>query len=203
MLDHLIYSVPVLAAGVNQLESLFGLRAQPGGKHQGLGTHNALLGLGQSAYLEVIAPDPDQPAPATPRPFGLDSLDRPRLMGWAIRCDDIDARVAQACPQGYDPRDAIELQRTTAQGSMLRWRLTLNALGGGPIPFLIDWGDAVHPSRSATAGLTLLSFHLEHPQPEVLTRALSALAAEVTVVPGLTPNLVARIDGPGGPADLR
>jgi hypothetical protein len=202
MLDHLIYGVPVLADGVDQLEPRLGVRAQPGGKHQGLGTHNALLGLGQSTYLEVIAPDPDQPVPALPRPFGLDSLDRPRLVGWAIRCDDIDARVAQARAQGYDPGDAVELQRTTAQGTPLRWRLTPNALGGGPIPFLIDWGDAVHPSRSAPAGLTLLSFHLEHPQPEVLTQALGALAAEVAVVPGPTSRLAARIDGPGGPAAL-
>jgi hypothetical protein len=203
MLDHLIYGVPVLADGVNQLERRFGVRAQPGGKHRGLGTHNALLGLGQDAYLEAIAPDPDQPVPAMPRPFGLDSLDHPRLVGWAIRCDGIDARVAQARAKGYDPGDAIELQRTTAQDTLLRCRLTPNALGGGPIPFLIDWGDAVHPSRSVPAGLTLLSFHLEHPQPEVLTRALGALAAEVTVVPGPTPMLVAGIDGPGGPADLR
>jgi Glyoxalase-like domain len=124
-------------------------------------------------------------------------------VGWAIRCDDIDARVAQARARGYDPGDPVELQRATAQGTLLRWRLTRNALGGGPIPFLIDWGDTVHPSRSAPAGLTLLSFHLEHPQPEVLAGALGALAAEVTVVPGPTPGLAARIDGPRGPVDLR
>jgi hypothetical protein len=48
-----------------------------------------------------------------------------------------------------------------------------------------------------------LSFHLEHPQPEVLARALGALAVEVTVVPGATSRLAARIDGPRGPAALR
>jgi hypothetical protein len=203
MLDHLIYGVPVLADGVNELEERLGVRAQPGGKHQGLGTHNALLGLGQSAYLEVIAPDPEQPVPAMPRPFGLDSLDSPRLVGWAVRCHDIDARVAQAREQGYDPGDAIELQRTTVAGTVLRSRLTLNAIGGGPIPFLIDWGDAVHPTSSAPAGLTLLSFHLEHPEPEVLTRALHALEAEVPIIQGHTPMLVARISGRRGPAELR
>jgi hypothetical protein len=160
------------------------VRAQPGGRHQGLGTHDALLGLGQGAYLEIIAPDPDQPPPATPRPFGLDALDHPRA-------------------RGYDPGDPVELQRATTQGTLLRWRLTPYALAGGPIPFLIDWADTVHPSGSAPPGLTLASFHLEHPQPEVVTRVLGALAVEVPVVRGTTPGLAARIAGPDGSADLR
>jgi hypothetical protein len=197
--DHLIFGVPVLEDGVRQLEHRFGVRAQPGGRHQGLGTHNALLGLGQDAYLEIIAPDPA--APATPRPFGLDALDHPRLAGWAVRCDDIDTRVAQARAKGYDPGDPVELQRATTQGTLLRWRLTPNALVGGPIPFLIDWGDTTHPTMSAPPGLTLVWFHLEHPQPEVLARVLDALAVEVPVVRGPTPGLAARIAGPDGSAD--
>jgi hypothetical protein len=202
MLDHLIFGVPMLEDGVGQLERRFGVRAQPGGRHQGLGTHNALLGLGQGAYLEIIAPDPDRPTPATPRPFGLDGLDHPRLAGWAVRCDDIDTRVAHARAHGYDPGDPVELQRATTHGTLLRWRLTPNALAGGPVPFLIDWGDTVHPSGSAPTGLTLVSFHLEDPRPEALTSVLDDLAVQVPVVPGPTPRLVARIAGPGGSADL-
>jgi Glyoxalase-like domain len=94
---HLIFGVPVLEDGVRQLETRWGVRAQPGGHHRGLGTHNALLGLGEGAYLELIAPDPGPAA--------------------------------------------------SAQGTPLRWRLTPKALAGGPIPFLIDWGDAIHPPR--------------------------------------------------------
>jgi hypothetical protein len=203
VLDHLIFAAPVLEDGVRQLERRFGLQAQPGGRHRGLGTHNALLGLDQGAYLEIIAPDPAQPPPATPRPFGLDALDHPHLAGWAVRCDDIDTRVAHARAQGYDPGDPVELQRATTQGTLLRWRLTPNALAGGPVPFLIDWGDTAHPSTSAPPGLTLVSFHLEHPQLEVLTGVLAALAVEVPVEPGPTPGLVARIAGPGGSAELR
>ena len=43
-----------------------------GGSHPGLGTHNALLSLGDESYLEIIAPDPTQPKPDHPRIFGLD-----------------------------------------------------------------------------------------------------------------------------------
>ena len=94
MIDHLVYGAPDLGAAVNDLERRFGVGAAAGGKHLGIGTHNALLALGPRTYLEVIAPDPDQPVPANARPFGLDELTAPRLVGWALGCDDIDATIA-------------------------------------------------------------------------------------------------------------
>ena len=103
LIDHLIYAAPDLTAAVADLEDRFGVRAQAGGSHTGLGTHNALLALGPRTYLEIIAPDPGQPAPPGPRPFGLDDLARGALVGWALACDDIDQAVAEAQSQGYDP----------------------------------------------------------------------------------------------------
>jgi Glyoxalase-like domain len=44
-LDHLVYAAPDLATAVADLEEHLGVRAQAGGKHVGLGTHNALLAL--------------------------------------------------------------------------------------------------------------------------------------------------------------
>ena len=72
MIDHLIYRAPDLVNAVAEVEERLGVRAQASGQHTGLGTHNALLTLGRQTYLEIIAPDPRQPQPPAPRPFGPD-----------------------------------------------------------------------------------------------------------------------------------
>jgi hypothetical protein len=45
-IDHLVYATPDLASAVADIESRFGVAPTPGGAHLGLGTFNALLGLG-------------------------------------------------------------------------------------------------------------------------------------------------------------
>ena len=51
---------------------------------------NTLLALGPRTYLEIVAPDPNQPEPAAPRPYGVDGVTRAGLVGWALTRDDIE-----------------------------------------------------------------------------------------------------------------
>ena len=202
-IDHVIYAAPDLDAAVDDLEIRLGVRAAGGGQHSGQGTHNKLLALGPGSYLELIAPDPGQPEPAGPRPYGVDGVTSGRLVGWALACHDIERARAAARTEGFDPGDIMEGQRLTPAGNRLRWRITRNALAAGLVPFLIDWGHTPHPSSTVPTGAALRSLHIEHPDPAAVTGALRALGAQIDVRPAHRPALVARIDGPRGTVELR
>ena len=203
LVDHLIYAVPELTAAVADVEDRFGVRAQAGGRHIGRGTHNALLALGPRTYLEIIAPDPGQPEPSMPRPFGVDDLRSGMLVGWALACDDIDRAVAEARSHGYDPGEIGDGQRVGPSGVVLRWRATGSALVGGLFTFLICWGDTEHPASSAPRGLSLMSLQIEHPDPRFFAPVLAALGADIEVTSAAVPALVAQLSGPTGSKVLR
>jgi hypothetical protein len=203
LVDHLIYAVPELTAAVADVEDRLGVRAQAGGRHIGLGTHNALLALGPRTYLEIIAADPGQPEPSVRRRFGVDDLTSGTLVGWALACDDIDRAVAEARSHGYDPGEIGDGRRVGPSGVVLRWRATGSALAGGLVPFLICWGDTEHPASSAPRGLSLTSLQIEHPDPRSLTPVLAALGADIEVTSAPVPALVAQLSGPTGHKVLR
>ena len=95
-IDHLVYATPDLAAAVADIEERFGVAPTPGGAHVGLGTFNALLGLGGRTYLEIVGPDPAQPEPVNPRPFGIDDLTEPSLVAWCAAPQRALVDVVQA-----------------------------------------------------------------------------------------------------------
>jgi hypothetical protein len=203
LIDHLIYAHPDLDTAVATLHRRFGVEASGGGHHPGRGTHNRLLALGSRTYLELIAPDPSQPAPATPLPYGVEGITQGGLVGWAIAVEDIEAARTGALSQGFDPGQVVDGHREDTTGELLHWRATANAQLAGLIPFLISWGDTRHPAVDAPAGLTLRSLSVEHPRPTEIRTALAAMGADVEVRRAPRPALVARINGPHGDSELR
>jgi hypothetical protein len=203
-LDHLVYAVPHLAAGVAAMTALLGVAPSPGGPHPGLGTRNFLVSLGESCYLEIIGPDPEQPQPSRPRPFGLDQLSGGKLVSWAVHDADLERRVAAARAKGYDPGPVLPLSRQSPAG-LIEWRLTMRSEPGGDglVPFVIDWGRTPSPALSSTAGCTLRGLRAEHPDPDTIEAMLRALGVALDVTRGAAPALVARIATPRGEVDLR
>ncbi|MFI5623193.1 VOC family protein [Nocardioides sp. NPDC051685] len=203
MIDHLIYAHPDLDLGVAEVGSRFGIVAAGGGRHLGRGTHNRLLALGPRTYLEIIAPDPGQPEPPGPRPYGVEGISRGTLVGWALAVEDIDSARADALARGFDPGQVVDGHREDSSGRLLRWRATANAQVAGVIPFLISWGSTPHPAADAPQGLRLKALRVECPEPTKVSGALAAMGAEVQVLHAPSPALVALIDGPTGERELR
>jgi Glyoxalase-like domain len=203
-LDHLVFASPDLQQSVAWFAEVTGVQPAPGGSHVGLGTANYLVDLGHRAYLEIIGPDPAQPDPQQPRPFGIDDLSAPRLVTWAAGTVDLDATLAQARAAGYDPGEPLAMSRRTPDGDLLAWRLTLARFdhGHGLVPFLIDWGSTPHPTTRQLPLTRLLEFSARHPDPAQVAGALAALGVQLDIVSGEPAALTAVVHGRDGPVTL-
>ncbi|MGB7180538.1 MAG: VOC family protein [Burkholderiaceae bacterium] len=164
-LDHIVLAAQSLEAGARYIEHKLGVIPQSGGQHPGFGTHNLLLAIGGTAYLEIIAPDPNQPAPRQPRAFGIDAdgqreriAVRPRLVHYVMRCSSITQSIKAL---DYPLNTPIPMTR-----GKLAWELALSdfvGLTGGvqPLPSLIDWGKHESPGMSLPAsGAVLQTLHV-------------------------------------------
>lgn len=208
--DHIIYFVPDLQQAYGFFENLLGVRPVFGGQHPGRGSHNALLSLGDSCYLEIIAPDPTQPAPPNPRSFGMDSLKAPKLLHWAVTSLNIHASVTGAKAAGYDPGAVHDGSRTRSDGFLMEWKLTrrpeavlgINPPGDWLVPFLIDWGQTPHPAKNNPAGCNMIGIQAIHPDPESIAVMLTALGVDCPVKQGKNPQLIATLDTPNGLVQL-
>ena len=204
-IDHLVYATPNLATSVEQIERLLGVRAVPGGQHPGAGTRNALIGLGDETYLEIIGPDPDQPKPARPRRFGIDELKAPRLATWAVKGEDLEAIVENAKRQGVDLGQVQSGSRRRPDGVLLSWRLTVSPVltADGIVPFFIDWGKTPNPAATLPKGCVLVALGAEHSDAVRVRGGLSVLGLDLPVGPGPMPALIATIKTPHGKVELR
>ncbi len=205
-LDHLVVTAPSLSTGVDYVNKALGVAPEPGGEHMRMGTHNSVLKLGDAIYLEVIAVNPDAPAPKQPRWFELDeeeSNEVPRLATWVVRTNDIKAALlASPVVSGY----AIPMSR----GS-LNWTITIPRNGSLPLqgvaPTMIQWQDA-HPAGSMKdSGCSLIRLEGFHPRAEKVSAMLKAIGFQgdfsVSSLPsGEQPYLIAHIQTPGGVRQL-
>lgn len=203
--DHVVYATRDLQTSITKLEELLGVRASFGGKHPGGGTQNALIALGPGMYLEIMAPDPDQPDPPRGRPFGIDTLREPHVVAWLAKGKDLPTLIAGARAHGVALGDLREGRRQRPDGAQLSWRFTdpWVSVGDGIVPVFIDWGASPHPSEVAAQGASLLGMRAEHPQPDKVKVMLDALGVRLHVGKGTQPALILTIQTPHGVVELR
>lgn len=203
--DHLVYGTPDLDTGIEQLAELLGVRATPGGQHPGRGTRNALIALGPACYLEIIGPDPQQPKPGSPRPFGIDDLKTSRLVAWAAKGKDLEQLVFEAGRRGVKLGEVLSGSRQRPDGVLLSWRYTdpHSVVADGIVPFFIEWGKTPHPARTAVAGVSLIGLRAEHPDAERVRKMLDPFGLPLPLRTGPVPALIATVSCPRGRVELR
>lgn len=208
-LDHLVVAARTLEEGADWLAAR-GLATVPGGRHDLMGTHNRLLALGDGAYLEVIAIDPDAPPPGRPRWFGLDSgamqerlAEGPALVHWVARTTGFDHPREIA---GDLVGEGVALSR-----GEYRWTIGVPADGAlpgeGAFPTLIRWEGASHPADALPdEGYRLESLAVRSPRAPLYAEWLALMGWEpppaFDLVKGEGPGLTAVIRTPGGMAIL-
>jgi len=208
-LDHLVVAAGRLEDGVQHVTDALGIEPSPGGRHEYMNTRNAVLRLGRKTYLEIIAIDPETGPADAPRWFDLDGKDtqakleeRPRLLTWVARCEDLEA-VSEAAPWDTGPI------RRMYRGEMT-WRIAFPESGrlreDGLLPPLIEWDlGSTHPAgRMEDMGCSLKRVCAHHPNPEDIRRTLAAIGldAGLEISEGSETRIEAVIETPDGPKTL-
>ena len=147
--DHLVVGSADLEAGVRWVEERLGVSPIFGGVHDGFGTRNALLGLGEQ-YLEVLALDPAQADVSIPWNEQLRAMLSPGLLTVAV------ARAPLHHP--------VPMSRLRADGVRLQWELEFTRT---PL-FFIDWKRVPRPSGLPDGG-RMSSLEITTREPEKLS----------------------------------
>lgn len=144
-IDHVVICVPDLDQSVREFEELHGVVSLAGGHHEGHGTANRLIPLGD-AYLELLAVvDPKKAMTSALGTWANHRAAVPGADALCLRTDDLDAVVGRFGVQ------QMPMSRVTPDGLILSWRLAglKQALSRG-LPFFISWDipDDLHPGRA-------------------------------------------------------
>lgn len=206
-IDHITVTAPNLEAGAQFVRESLGVAPQAGGEHPRMGTHNLLLRLGSSTYLEVIAPNPEVPKPNRPRWFALDELQSdtpPSLSAWVVRTEDIYSTV-NTCSESIGKIEPMNR-------GQLNWLITVPEDGslplGGIAPALIQWQTEQHPAEKLhNYGLSLLKLEVFFPKHSQISALLESInyqgPVSLSSLPhGCAPYLKAHIKTPSGVRQL-
>lgn len=199
-IDHVIVAVRDLDEASAGLFDRFGLASVPGGRHEGHGTANRIVPLGDD-YIELMAVVDDDEAKGSPmgRWITAATSDGDHLLAVCLRTDDIEAVAA------VRELAALPMTRLRPDGMLLSWRLTgLDvAIAEPPLPFFIQWdidpadmpGTAFAPHTSAPSGITRVVLSGD---PARIGAWIGDDSVPVEVVPGEPAVTKVAIGGPTG-----
>jgi hypothetical protein len=202
-IDHLVVSCYFIEDGLNYVYEKLGVKPVLGGTHLKMGTHNQLLKLGESVYLEVIAINHDAIDPTRPRWFGMDKLKpgtKPKLVTWVVKTNNIQYASEKSKLQ----HGKIE----SMQRGNYNWQITIPTNGEMPMegiaPTIIQWEGPLHPIHTLPdTNLSLERIEGFHFKANEINNSLAEIGFKgefiaKTINQFETPYLTAFIKSPGG-----
>jgi len=119
-LDHVVIVVGDLAAASEKYRGL-GFDVRPGGRHEGMGTGNALIGLRDGTYLELFAFLETSGVEKHPL-WPLAQAGGGLAVFW-LATDDLDGDLERLKNLGVNYAPPVEMSRKRPDGALLRFRL--------------------------------------------------------------------------------
>ena len=195
--DHFLWGCSNLKEGIELLKKMTGVEAVIGGKHPDIGTHNALISLGNKVYLEIIAPDPEANSLSDEYIF-LKDFKAPKLFYWAAHTEDIEGLLKRISALKLTNSGINAGSRKKPDGTVLEWK-SLSIESENFLPFFIQWGkQSRHPSLEAPKGCTIESYWLESPTPNELKKEFTQLNIKMPLKYGKQDLLHLRLNTPKG-----
>jgi hypothetical protein len=201
--DHFVVAIRSLDEGIAAFERLTGVKPVPGGKHPNRGTENALVSLGPSTYLEVVAPQKD--AKLSPLDAPMRDLTDLTVIGWAISVSSPEEAHARIVRAGMTPSPITGGSRVTPAGATLEWQ-TFGLLTPqiDVAPFFIHWKEGTrHPSTTSPKGCTLSRIEVQDASAAALTKVLSALGVQAVTVTNAPSAIRVSLACPRGTVTLK
>ena len=205
IIDHLVYSVPDLDKAMNDFENLTGIRPTFGGYHTSRGTMNAVVNLGNSCYLELIAIDEKNKEVSAPRWMGVDFIDKAQMTRFALKSDDLEKDSTILQKYNSQMGEINGGQRKMSNGKILTWEMILPLATPAVeiVPFMTDWRNSeVHPTDAMTEECTFVGFKFTHPNPEIVIEVLNELGMNAEVEKGEKVEIKAVINSPKGIVEI-
>lgn len=175
-IDHVIYGTADLDVAADWFVRKLGLPVVSGGRHQGLGTKNRIVPLGDGSFVELLAvADREEALSSTLGAALCAAIERgDGLLGWAVAVEDVE---------GVARRLGTSVSTVGRQGMVARLAGVAEALGEPFLPFFVERGEGWRDRAvvRATAGLSWIEVACS---PGRLERWLGGVALPVRVVDG-------------------
>lgn len=199
-IDHLVYATNTFEETIDWFEKVSGVKPVFGGYHKTQGTKNALVRIGTRSYLEILGVDEKNKEISAPRWMGIDLIEKPSMTRWAIESNDLNTDATKLKNYKNEMGSIFKGQRKKENGDDLKWDmiLPLSSPGIELAPFVIDWGDSIHPATDLEKSIELIGLKFQTNKIDKINKLFANLSIETNEVSDGHDKIIAKFKTPKG-----